>query len=126
VAHLLALFLDKFTAFVGTPREWNPGDASTDAKDAAVARVSAEVSRRLEEYVARRMREEHLNEWKVAYSQRDKGSAYRRAKEIRSINEDVAPVPDEAPAPLASKLLDDFRRIFREAATAAGAEIVAS
>jgi hypothetical protein len=125
VAHLLALLLDKFTAFVGTPREWKPGDASTEAKDEAVARVSAEVSKRLEEYVARRMREEHLNEWTVAYKEHDKGSAYRRAKEIRSINEDVAPVPDEVPAPLASKLLDDFRKIFREAATAAGAEIIA-
>jgi hypothetical protein len=70
------------------------------------------------------MREEHLNEWTVAYSQRGTGSARVRAKEIRSINEDVAPVPDEVPAPLASKLLDDFRHIFREAAAAAGAEIV--
>jgi GTPase SAR1 family protein len=125
VAHLLALLLDKFTAFVGTPREWKPGDASTEAKDEAVARVSAEVSKRLEEYVARRMREEHLNEWTVAYSQRGTGSTRVRAREIRSINEDVAPVPDEVPAPLASKLLDDFREIFREAATAAGAEIIA-
>lgn len=125
VAHLLALLLDKFTAFVGTPREWKPGDASTEAKDAAVARVSAEVSKRLEEYAARRMREEHLNEWTVAYSQRGTGSARVRAKEIRSINEDVAPVPDEVPAPLASKLLDDFRKIFREAAAVAGAEIIA-
>jgi GTPase SAR1 family protein len=124
VAHLLALHLDKFTAFVSTPRDWKPGNASTEAKDAAVARVSAEVSKRLEEYVARRMREEHLNEWTVAYSQRGTGSARVRAKEIRSINEDVAPVPDEVPAPLASKLLDDFRHIFREAAAAAGAEIV--
>lgn len=125
VAHLLALHLDKFTAFVGTPREWKPGDASTEAKDEAVARVSAEVSKRLEEYVARRMREEHLNEWTVAYSQRGTGSARLRAREIRSINEDVAPVPDEVPATLASKLLDDFREMFRAAAAAAGAEIVA-
>jgi hypothetical protein len=126
VAHLLALLRDKFTAFVDAPREWKPNDATTEAKDAAVARVSAEVSKRLEEYVARRMREEHLNEWTVAYSQRGTGSARLRAKEIRSINEDVAPVPDEDPAPLASRLLDDVREIFREAAAAAGAEIIAA
>jgi|GEM_PF-1409930 hypothetical protein len=71
------------------------------------------------------MREEHLNEWGVAYSRRFTGSARLRAKAIRSINEDVAPVPDEVPAPLASKLLDDFRDIFREAAAAADAEIIA-
>lgn len=125
VAHLQSLLLEKFTAFVGTPRMWKPSDATTEAKDAAAARVSAEVSKRLSEYVARRLREEHLNEWTVAYSQRDTGSARRRASVIRSINEDVAPVPDEVPAPLASKLLDDFREIFREAATAAKAEIIA-
>lgn len=125
VAHLLGLLNAKLTAFVATPRDWKPSNAPIEAKDAAVARVSAEVSKRLTEYVARRMREEHLNEWTVAYSQRDTGSARRRASQIRSINEDVAPVPDEVPAPLASKLLDDFRGIFREAAAAAGAEIIA-
>ena len=124
-AHLLALLLDKFTAFVSTPREWKPNDATTEMKDKAVARIAAEVSKRLEEYVARRMREDHLNEWEIAYLQSEKGSASRRAKEIRSINEDIAPVPDEVPAPLSLRLLDDFRKIFREAATAAGAEIVA-
>jgi len=125
VAHLLGLLNAKLTAFVATPREWKPNNESIEAKDAAVARVSAEVSKRLAEYVARRMREEHLNEWTIAYSQRDTGSARRRATQIRSITEDVAPVPDEVPAPLASKLLDDFREMFREAAAAAGAEIIA-
>ena len=67
-------------------------EQATEAKDEAVARVSAEVPKRLEEYVARRMREEHLNEWTVADSQRGTGSARLRAREIRSINEDVAPV----------------------------------
>ena len=71
------------------------------------------------------MREEHLSDWTVAYSRRGTGSARLRANDIRSINEDVAPVPDEVPAPLASKLLDDFREIFREAAAAARAEIIA-
>jgi hypothetical protein len=125
VAHLLGLLKDKFMGFAASPRDWRPTDASTEAKDAAVARVSAEVSKRLEEYVARRMREEHLNDWSVAYSRRYTGSTRVRAKDIRSINEDVAPIPDEVPAPLASRLLDDFREIFREAADAAGAEIIA-
>ena len=125
VAHLLGLLKDKFMVFAASPRDWRPTNASTEAKDAAVARVSAEVSKRLEEYVARRMREEHLNDWSVAYSRRYTGSTRVRAKDIRSINEDVAPIPDEVPAPLASRLLDDFREIFREAADAAGAEIVA-
>jgi len=125
IAHLLSVLMEKFTLSITKPRRWKPDNASVEARDAAVARVSAEFFKRLAEYVARRMREEHLNEWNLAYSRRDKGSARVRAKDIRSINEDVAPVPDEVPAPLASKLLDDFREIFREAATAAGAAIIA-
>lgn len=124
-AHLLGLLTAKLTSFVGKPREWKPGNAPTEMKDTAIARVSAELSKRLAEYVARRMREEHLNDWSVAYSRRYAGSARLRSKDIRSINEDVAPVPDEVPAPLASKLIDDFREIFRETAKAAGAEIIA-
>ncbi len=96
-----------------------------EKKDNATARVSAEFSKRLEDYVARRMREEHLSDWSVAYSRRYTGSARLRAKDIRPINEDVAPVPDEVSAPLASKLLDNFREIFREAAKTAAAEIIA-
>ena len=125
VAHLRDLLMEKFGPFVAEPREWKPGNASTEAKDAAVSRVLSELRKRIEEYVSRRLREEHLSDWTVAYSRRGTGSARVRAKDIRSINEDVAPVPDEVPAPLASKLLDDFRKLFREAATAAGAEIIA-
>lgn len=117
--------MGKLTLFVGTPREYKPSNATTEMKDAAVARVSAEFSKRIAVYVARRMREEHRNDWSIACSHRDPGSARLRAKDIRSINEDVAPVPGEVPAPLASKLLDDFREMFREAAAAAGAEIIA-
>jgi hypothetical protein len=125
VAHLRDLLMVKFGPFVAEPREWKPSNASTEMKDAAAARVLVELRKRVEDYISRRLREEHLGDWTVAYSRRSTGSARLRARDIRSIYEDVAPVPDEVPAPQASKLLDDFREIFREAATAAGAEIVA-
>lgn len=125
VAHLRDLLMEKFGPAVAEPRAWKPDNASTEAKDAAVARVLVELRKRVEEYIARRLREEHLSDWTVAYSRRGTGSARLRAKDIRSINEDVAPVPDEVPAPVASRLLDDFRKIFREAAEAAGAAVIA-
>jgi hypothetical protein len=125
VAHLRDLLMERFGPFVAEPRGWKPGNPSTEMKDAAVARVLVELRKRVEDYISRRLREEHVNDWTVAYSRRGTGSARHRANDIRSINEDVAPVPDEVPAPLASRLLNDFREIFREAATAAGAEIIA-
>ena len=124
VAHLLELLSVRFSSFVATPREWKPSNATVEIKDASIARVSAELSKRLAAYISRRMREEHLNEWSIAYARRFTGSTRLRSKDIRSINEEVAPIPGEVPAPLSSKLLDDFREIFREAARAAGAEIV--
>ncbi|MBI4663215.1 MAG: hypothetical protein HY735_30785 [Verrucomicrobia bacterium] len=125
VAHLRDLLMEKFGPFVAEPRGWKPTNVSTEVKDAAVARVLVELRKRVEDYISRRLREEHLSDWRVAYDRRGTGSARLRANDIRSINEDVAPVPDEVPAPLASKLLDDFRDIFREAAAAADAEIIA-
>lgn len=124
-AHLQDLLMEKFGPVVAAPREWRPPNASLEMKDAAAARVLVELRKRVEDYISRRLREEHLSDWTVAYSRRYTGSARLRARDIRSIYEDVAPVPDEVPAPLATKLLDDFRAMFRDAATAAGAEIVA-
>jgi hypothetical protein len=125
VADLRGIFVEKLGLFVANPRAWKPANASPKAKDDAIAHVLREFSTRLESYVARRFREEHLNAWIAAYARRYAGSGRARAKDVRSINEDVAPVPDDVSAQLLAHLLDDLRAIFREAAQAAGAQVLA-
>lgn len=124
VADLRGIFVEKLGLFVANPREWEPTNASPKAKDDAIAQVLREFSTRLESYVARRFREEHLHAWITAYARRYAGSGRARAKDVRAINEDVAPVPDEVSAQLLAQLLDDLRLVFREAAEAAGVRVL--
>lgn len=125
VADLRGIFVEHLGRFVANPREWKPANATSDAKDETIARILREFSKRIESYVARRLREEHLSQWRVAYERRGRGSGRTRTQDVRSISEDVAPVPDEVSAQLLAQLLDDLRGIFREAAEAAGARVLA-
>jgi hypothetical protein len=124
VSDLRGIFVEKLGLFVANPREWKPAHLSPEAKDDAIARILREFSTRLEAYVTRRFREDNLNSWGVAYGRRYAGSGRARAKDVRSINEEVAPVPDEVSADLLAQLLDDLRTIFREAAEAGGAHVL--
>ncbi|BET67219.1 hypothetical protein ASA1KI_21370 [Opitutales bacterium ASA1] len=125
VAHLLALLQERLLTFVATPRDWEPSSAPAEQRDAAIERVARELFSRLQTYVSKRLREDQLNEWGTAFARRGTGSGLQRARDVRAINEVVAPVPGEAPTPFASRLLDDLRNVFREAVEAAGARIVA-
>jgi hypothetical protein len=125
VAHMRALFVEKLALFVATPREWKPANSTPAAKDAAIARVLREFSSRIENFVGKRFREEHLNDWILAFRRVGPGSGRARAKDVRAINEEVAPVPDEVPPHLVAELLDALRTLFREAAEAANARILA-
>lgn len=124
VADLRGIFVEKLGLFVANPRQWKPANASPKAKDDAIARILREFSGRLGPYVARRLREESLSQWRAAYERRGTGSGRARSQDVRSINEDVAPVPDEVSAQLLAHLLDDLRAVFREAAEAAGAYVL--
>jgi len=124
VADLRGIFVEKLGMFVASPREWKPATPSSEAKDQSIARVLREFSTRLEAYVARRFREEHLTAWITAYKRSKVGSGKARANDVKTINEEVAPIPDEGSAQPLGQLLDDLRAIFRESAEAAGARIL--
>ena len=124
VADLRGILVEKLGLFAANPRGWKPANASLKAKDDAIVRVLREFSSRLGLYVARRLREENLSQWRAAYNRRGTGSGRARSKDVRSISEDVAPVPDEVSAQLLTHLLDDLSAVFREAAEAAGAKVL--
>jgi len=126
VADLRGIFVEQLGHFISDPREWTPINASSKAKDDALSRVRIEFSNRLGSYVERRLKEETLSQWRIAYERSGPGSGTTRAKDVRSINEDVAPVPDEVSPQLLARLLDGLRTVFREAAAAAGARVVNS
>jgi hypothetical protein len=104
VAQLSLLLKEKLALFWATPKTWKPVNCTQEIKDAAIQKVTREFSSRLDTYVSRRFREDHMNAWSAAY-------------------EDVAPVPSEQRV---SKLFDDIRQLCREAIIAAGGEVLVS
>lgn len=122
VASLNEQIKERLAAFWATPKIWKPEGCSQEMKDASTQKVIAEFSKRLEVYVSRRFRQDHLNAWSSAYARTGRGSGRDRAKDVRIIDEDVAPVPSEQRA---SRLFDELRQICREAILAAGGEIIA-
>jgi hypothetical protein len=125
VADLIKLVSERLAAFLATPRGWEPTDCGDAAKEAAVDRVSREVYARLHKLVENRLFHDHVADWLTAYAHRGPGSTRPRAQGIRNIYEAAAPIPAEVPGAASTELLDVFRGLFREAADAADAKIVA-
>ena len=119
VAQLSLLLKEKLALFWATPKTWKPVNCTQEIKDAAVQKVTREFSSRLDAYVSRRFREDHMNAWSAAYGRSGRGSGRERSNDVRGIDEDVAPVPSEQRV---SKLFDDIRQLCREAIIAAGGE----
>lgn len=123
VAQLRSLLTEGLLSFVATPKAWKNDGNSQDAKDAAIQKVAQKVSARLESYLSRRFCEDQLNAWCVAYGRSGRGSGKERARDVRGIDEDVAPIPSEERV---SKLFDDIRQLFRDGIREADGEVFVS
>lgn len=123
VASLQTLLEERLAVFWATPKTWKPSNFTQEAKDAAVQKVTREFSSRVEKYVSARFRQDHLNAWCEAYGRSGPGSGKARARDVRAIDEEVAPIPSEDRM---SKLFDDIRQLCREAIIAAGFEITSA
>lgn len=123
VALLQTLLQERLAVFWATPKTWKPANATQDAKDSAIQKVTREFSSRVEKYVSEKFRQDHLNAWCEAYGRSGPGSGKARARDVRAIDEEVAPIPSEERV---SKLFDDIRQLCREAIAAAGFEITSA
>ena len=125
VADLIRNLEERIQTFVSTPRSWEPSEPDEETRNRAVAAVKSEVHNRLHALVTTRLFHDQLNEWGQAYQESNFGSARRRANRIRGIYELAAPIPGELPVPEVSQFLDTIRAMFRGAAEAAGAQVLA-
>jgi len=124
VADLIKFLSERLAYFLASPRAWEPADAPGDMQEAALDAVAQAVYARLHDLATKRLFQDYLNDWITAYAHRGTGSTRVRAREIRTIYETAAPVPEETPAEESVEFLDAVRDLFREAAEAAGAKVV--
>lgn len=124
VADMIRFTSESITSFINNPRAWRGNPPTEESRQQAVEGVAREFFSRLHELAHQRLFLEHVAEWREAYDRRGKGSTLERARDMKYIYEDAAPVPGETPDPAANSLLDLIRNLFKEAADAAGAQVI--
>ncbi len=67
--------------------------------------------------------EAHLEEWRTAYDYRGTGSTFRRARAIRGIYDEAAPLPDAVMPPPSKQFLFEVRRLVVQAIEASSGRV---
>jgi energy-coupling factor transporter ATP-binding protein EcfA2 len=124
VADLIRLLSEHINPFITKPRGWKPYEPSEEEKQIVIDKVAREFFSRLHDLANRRLFMEHVAKWGEAFSRSGTGSTRVRARDIRGVYEEAAPVPGETPEPESAELLDDIRTMFKESAEAAKAEVI--
>lgn len=124
VADLIRLLQKEVRTYIGKPRYWKPGKPSEEMCDAAINLVAQEFFTRLHKMVPDTLWLAYLKDWQRAYDLRGPGTGNGRKQDVKLIYNLAAPIPTAVPTPQASEFLDTIRSVFKEAAIAAGAEVL--
>ena len=125
VADLIRLLQIHVSQFLSNPLGWIPAAPPEDdqIRIDAVDAVKKEVFTRLHDMSRRRVLEERVREWVSAYEHRGIGSTRIRAREVITIYEEAAPIPNEMPGPDANKFLFDLRGLIADSVKMAGGQL---
>ncbi len=125
VADLIRLMQVQISHFLSAPLAWEPTTPPEDseAKQSAIDTIKMEVFTRLHELARSRVLEERINGWVVAYEHRGPGSTRVRAREMVTLYEEAAPIPNEMPGPDANKFLFEIRGLIAESIKESGGKV---
>ena len=124
VADLVARLNEAVSRFLDAPVRWMREPADEQRRQAAIAGIQRVVSSELHQLALRRIVEQHLADWRAANDLRDRGSTFVRARAIREIYDDAAPMPDAIMPPPSRQFLAEVRHIVVNAIREGGGEIV--
>lgn len=120
VADLVRRISEEVANFLDHPIEWSREPTDDAEAQAAIAPIRQAVFNGLHDLALTRIVEEHLADWRRAMDQSGKGSAARRAQEIRAIYELAAPVPGTVNTEPAIRFMKAVREIVQAAVRANG------
>jgi hypothetical protein len=92
VADLFQRLIEAISQFLDEPLRWEGQASESEERDRAIDAIRRAVSSVLDTFVMERLVQDHLKNWVAAYTHRGTGSTFVRAREIRGIYEDAAPV----------------------------------
>jgi hypothetical protein len=91
VADLIARLQEEVSRWLDNPSEWARSPKDDEEREAALGRIRQAVFARLSELVARRLSDEQVPKWRMAYDFWGTGSATMRANLIDNIHDYAAP-----------------------------------
>ncbi len=123
IADLVAQMTESVSRFLDNPIDWTNEPEDDQKRQAAIAEIRRAVSAKTHEFASQRLVVQHLAEWREAYDFRGRGSTFERAKTIRGIYDEAAPVPDAVMLPPSKQFLAEVRRIVTVAIEDSGGEV---
>jgi len=123
IADLLSCLQQEASNWLEQPADWSPMPISDEEREAALDKIRQAVFSRMFELTTRRLRDDQVANWRVAYDYSGKGSAARRANVIDEIHDSAAPHMSAAMTQDAREFLASLYVILREAIEEAGGRI---
>ncbi len=123
VAELIGRLQEAISRFLDAPVRWEPPATDGDEAIAAISRIRAEVNTTLHSFAMERIVERNRLEWEDAYYYRGRGSSHIRAREVRGIYGEAAPVPMAELSEAASEFLGAVRKLVRRAIRKGGGQL---
>ena len=123
VADLVGRMTEAMSRFLDNPIDWTREPEDEKERHAAIAEIRRAVSTEMHEFALQRLVEQHLAEWREAYALRGTGSTFVRARAIRGIYDEAAPIPDAVMPPPSKQFLAHVRRIVTGAIEGSGGEV---
>ena len=123
VADLVRRITEEVSNYLDAPLDWTRKPADDEEAQAAIDPIRQAVFISLHDLALGRVIREHLAEWRRAMDHSGRGSADRRAVEIRFIYDLAAPIPGIVNSERALRFMNAVRDIVVEAITTNGGEL---
>ncbi len=123
VADLVRRITEEVSNYLDVPLDWTRKPLDDEEAQAAIDPIRQAVFFSLHELVLARVIREHLTDWRRAMEHGGRGSADRRAVEIRFIYDQAAPIPGIVNSDRALRFMNSVRNIVVAAISASGGEL---
>ncbi|MGE0497322.1 MAG: hypothetical protein AB7O72_05770 [Ramlibacter sp.] len=123
VADLVGRIIEEVANFLDNPIGWSRPPVDADEAQQAIAPIRQVVFSQLHQLALQRLIVEHLADWRRGLEHKGKGSAARRAVDIRGIYELAAPVPGTINTASAIEFMRGVRELVRTAVEQNGGTI---
>jgi len=116
-------FNGQISNFLSSPVDWHPSNPNDEEKQKSINDIKQDVSKRVFDYAINTIKFNKLNEWQSAYNYKGKGSADLRSDEIKTIYNQVVPIPTDELTVYTKQFLKDVMKIIIDTIKESGGDV---